>query len=140
MKNQQKWLTDKIPKAWCDKDLLIEICLFSILVDYVENEDNSLNSNNFDEEVKAGFISIEESARLLEKNHRINAAYKYIKNDRAILEAAIDDAYPDPAIYTGTNCTYKDMYGEVDRLTKIMEDADTAVMMLIVEIRGYLWS
>lgn len=36
---RQKYLTSKIPNSWCDKTSLVRICLFEMLVHYIEEED-----------------------------------------------------------------------------------------------------
>lgn len=100
---RQKWLTKAIPKHWSDKDYLIQTCLFTMLIHFVEVE-NGLESiygphyeefsEFYDEEQIAAHKKINQERKIIRAE--IEAAYNYVKTQRPELEKELSEAYPKP--------------------------------------------
>lgn len=109
---KQKFLTSKIPSSWCDKEELIEICLFEILVNFVEKEKYFNNTD----------LNLTEKEKQI--NKEIEFCYKSIKKTLPELQDKID------------NLNFKD-YG----LHDVMEEQDelkALICKLIVKNKNYL--
>lgn len=109
-KNQQHWLTSKIPKDHLDKDAIIQIVLFECLVHYIEKELDGKWTNFSKGDLD--HVSKEYMDRVTATESDLFAAYHYITRDRPqLLLAGIDTD---------------------------MRDADTEE--IIFKHRGYLWT
>jgi len=93
---RQRWLTKQIPRSWRDKDFLIETCLFAILVDYVENEDETiLKPYDLSDDLAAGHVSQEYIDYEVEWKNRVKEVYNYIKFHRPRFHKELNAAYPE---------------------------------------------
>lgn len=126
MKNQQKWLTKKIPKHWIDKDALLELVIFESLVHYVEYE-RGLNQSNLDwsEEIEKGYASKEYVEQIVMRESKLRYCYNYIKNERGVLVDKLENI---------------DDFREYEKVETELYDKDSEVMKIIIENRGYLWT
>ena len=143
---RQKWLTKQIPRVWTDKCDLVPICLFTILIDFVENEDHNLHYDYKDASAE-GVINDEWVTERIEIHQEILAAYDYITKERPALAQELGGAYPDVIHITVQDgqvqtdwSKYRELYKEVHRLEKIIENKDTWAMNIIVKHRNYLWT
>jgi hypothetical protein len=120
---RQKWLTDKIPNHWQDKDAIIETVLFACLIDYVENEKGTDHFfSDLSDDLSKGFVSQAYVDNLKKNEEQILAVYKYLKEERPNLEKTIEQC--------------GDNYFElVDQL----HEKDTEALLAIIKFRGYLW-
>lgn len=129
MKNQQKWLTDKLKGAWMDKDLIIEIVLFESLVNFVEEEKGLENIDyGWTEELEKGHVSEEYVENLALCQRELMHAYKYIKEKRPKMIKELEE------LLNG------DDVKKYFELVKEIQDEDTVIMTIIVEHRGFLWT
>jgi hypothetical protein len=141
---RQKWLTNVIPNHWCDKTQLVPICLFQILINFVE-EENGLDQLNVDweDEIKNGHCSPEYVASVMLYCTELKAVYDYITAERLVLEQAFVDSYPEVDI-SGNGFSTKEpfevAYRENNRLEKLLEEKDMHAMMTIVKHRKILWT
>lgn len=140
---RQKWLTRQIPREWMDKCDLIPLCLFNILVDFVENEDHNLLYDYKDASAD-GVINDAWVSERIEMNREILAVYEYIVKERNVLMVQFVEAHPE-FVYIKMDgpldlSTYKEAYKEVRRLEKVVSDKDTWAMTTIVKHRDYLWT
>lgn len=128
---RQKWLLNKIPNRWMDKDGLVELCLFEILVDYVEGE-KGLEMMNYDwsKELSDGFVSEEYVKNSQDTDKDIFDIYNYITKERPNLQKELDDIL----------LSSKGEYDKHNELEKQLENMDTDAMIKIVKMRGYLWT
>ena len=157
---RQKWLTSVIPNRWCDKVELVPLVNFAILIDFVEQE-NGLNQldTDWEQELKDGHVSQEYVDNVMRVYGELKGVYNYIKNERPQLEKDLENSYPEPkipfneiftplefgsaemasteTIYGGS---YEEVYGETNRLEKLIEDRDTWALRKIIEHRGVLWT
>jgi hypothetical protein len=140
---QNKRYRKIIPKKWNDVSSLIEKVNFEFVKGFYEDE--YLNG------------STDWSAT---ENHQkfanwLEDSYRYITVERPQLEKDLNGAYPPLRPFNdmfkkveGTNLykmtlgekSYKDLYSEVDRIEKLIEDKDTVVLENIIRNRQYFWT
>jgi hypothetical protein len=126
MKNQQKWLTKKIPKEWMDKDGLLELLIFECLVHFVEDEKGLRDSDyDWDAEFLDGYVTQEYMNRLRSRNAELWHCYHYIKLKRPMMVDNLDKT---------------DDFRAYERLEKELYDEDSFIMDIIIKNRGYLWT
>jgi hypothetical protein len=128
MKNQQRWLTNKLKGTWMDKDALLEICLFESLVHYVEEEERGLRDNLdelFKEELEKGHVTQETVDLIKTREGLLKQCYDWIKVGRSEIVKILD--------------TIEDRK-EYEKIEKELYDEDSEVMRIIIEQRGYLWT
>jgi len=123
---RQKWLTKKIPNTWCDKTELIRICLFECLVNYVEEEMDSIDWEHCDEikEAKANILK----------------CYLWIKIERPALEKEQEESWPQIESEFPFRLKDGESYDEHNRLEELIERTDNEIMKQIVDLRRVLWS
>lgn len=111
-----------IPRRWVDISTLIETVNFEFIKSFHDNEMHIIDWDS------------NESHR--EFKEWIDNAYIYITKGRSELEKQLSAAYP-PLKRKGE---YKDLYAEVNRLEKLIEDKDTEILLEMVKRRGMFWS
>ena len=127
MKNQQRWLTNKLKGTWMDKDALLEICLFESLVHYVE-EERGLRDNLdelFKEELEKGHVTQETVDLIKTREGLLKQCYDWIKVERPEIVKILD--------------TIED-WKEYEKIEKELYDEDSEVMRIIIQQRGYMWT
>jgi hypothetical protein len=127
MKNQQRWLTNKLKGTWMDKDALLEICLFESLVHYVEKE-RGLRDNLdelFKEELEKGHVTQETVDLIKTREGLLKHCYDWIKVGRPEIVKILD--------------TIED-WKEYEKIEKELYDEDSEVMRIIIQQRGYMWT
>jgi hypothetical protein len=127
MKNQQRWLTNKLKGTWMDKDALLEICLFESLVHYVE-EERGLRDNLdelFKEELEKGHVTQETVDLIKAREGLLKQCYDWIKVGRSEIVKILD--------------TIED-WKEYEKIEKELYDEDSEVMRIIIQQRGYMWT
>jgi hypothetical protein len=128
---RQKWLTSKIPRTWIDKDTVMEICVLECIKGFVEGE---RAIDNFEE--SQADLTYPEHQKKFDKE--LKEMYQLTTITLPNLEYALERAWnavpctwpgpPDPR-------PYDEIYGEVDRLIKEVEDFKTKIMVWAVENR-----
>lgn len=138
-----------IPRTWTDVSHLIEIVNFEFIKGFYENE--YLHGHTDWEGTGEHAV---EFAKWLE------SAYDYITIERPELERQMDAAYPPyrpidkmfvpcqtdengkVKMYTMVDDgkTYKEKYGEVDRLEQLIQDKDTEILTQLAKYRHFFWS
>lgn len=140
---RQKWLTKKIPKTWCDKVELLPLLMFEILIRFVE-EENGIAQLHLDwtEDVEKGFVSQEYVDNIKSIYSELEKTYYYVKTERKTLESALDKAYSDVPIWPNIASlkSYNEVYSEVIRIEKEIEEKDFAAMYTIVKHHQVLWT
>ena len=161
---RNKWLFKKIGNGYCDSYGLVDIVLFEILVHFVEVEkglDSILNKDSLAGDIKNGYFSEDYRNQQLKIREELEIAYDYIKNQRPALQKKHDASYPKPLTNlmdwfipckdgSGNSrmlsceerygMPFEEAYGEMIRIDKEIEDADTHTMFMIVSNRKYLWT
>lgn len=127
MKNRQKWLTDKLKGDWMDKDGLLEICIFESLVHYVEKEKGLRDNLDelFKEELEKGHVTQETVDLIKTREGLLKHCYDWIKVGRVEIQKLLESIQD---------------WKEYERIEKELYDEDSAVMKIIIELRGYMWS
>lgn len=126
---RQKWLTDVIPQKWCDKDELLRIINFQILLHFVESE-NGLDQLDADwsSEIKNGYVTEEYVDGVKKTYGELKQIYEYIKSGRAELEE-IYIKHLDAQSYSDAQC-----------IEDLIDVNDTYALTKIAEHRGKLWT
>lgn len=153
---KQKWLTKTIPNHWCDKVSLLKDIPFECLIHFVEKEDGlKMLAYQLDDD-QAGEERIQ---YFTEAHDDVKYAYEYIKNRRPALEKALDDAYPphvdfedmfgepnEQGLYTMKTseelygAPHEEVYANVRKIEKEIDDTDQKVLHLIIKHRRTLWT
>ena len=131
-KPQHSRLRKVIPKYWVDLDFVLIEVNFEIIKSFYEDE--YLN----------GWVDWESDESHKKFSKWLKKAYNYILVERPKLKQAAEDAYPEetdnPFTKKMNKSTYKELYGEVDRLEKLIHDTDTKIITDLVKYRDFLWT
>jgi hypothetical protein len=120
-----------VPKYWVDLDEVLLLVNFEIVKSFYEDE------------FVNGFVDWTS-----DKVHRkfgkwLEKAYAYITKGRPELKKAMYDAYPETKGFAKgkmSRLTYNQLYGEVDRLERLIHDTDTKLITELVKQRDFLWT
>lgn len=139
---KQKWLTKEIPNTWCDKVELIPRLLFASLIHFVEKENGLSQLNvNWDDDLKAGFISQEYIDNVNKTYGELKDVYEYVKNEREGLHKLLSESYPPfPLPPEMKSMKYEELYGETNRIEELICNKDRWAMHTIVTHVGCLWT
>jgi hypothetical protein len=111
------------PPTWCDKDELIRLAVFKLLVDFVEKEEPfKYNDWTTDE----GIIKAAEV---------IKESYKWITKDRAVAKKKYEDK-----LHKWAETKSKKYWNKLLPSEEFVEKRDQEILLKIIEIRGYLWT
>jgi len=132
---RNKWVKKSISNRWLDLDTIYENVLFAGIIDYIEGED-ALNVIGWD--------------NLKSEKEAIIKIYNWAKTGRAEMQKKLDDSYPPFDISKGfplqynnpddAKKKYEELYGETNRLEKLIYDTDTEYMIWLVTHRNILWT
>lgn len=133
-----------IPKQWKDISTLIVDVNFEMIKSFYEEEYLKIDIN---------WNACEEQKKF---SNWLKRTYKYITKDRIDLEKNIENAYPKHDFknflkrikdsgektieFNIDKRTYKEKYGEVDRLEKMLRNKDTKVLTEMVQYREFFWT
>jgi hypothetical protein len=132
-----KWIRKAVDGRWHDLDYCFSEILFAGIINYVEGE--------------KCFETIM-WVTPQEKRHKkkIEEIYKWAKTGRKELQDKIENAYPPienpitlPMRYASpedNKKTYEELYGEVNRLEKLLYDTDTQYLTWLIKCRNSLWT
>lgn len=133
---RHRWLTKRIPNGWCDKDTIIEICLFESVKHFIEPEgenacgilccDGPENQKRFMEELKTMYRFITVVIPDLEK--KLESAWDKVPHE------TLDNINKEMS-----DVEYEAIYGEVNRLEKEIEDLKDLVCEWVVKNRKNMW-
>ena len=127
-KPNQRWIKQHVEyKQWCEKPELIPQLLFACVINYVEPQGEDCFNT----------ICWESTPEHSEVEKGLRECYEYIKTGRAELQKEGDDAL---TVASGTQGPYEEVYGEHNRLEKLLDDTDEKYLIWIVQNRGYLWT
>lgn len=127
-------------REWHDKVTIIRDVLFAIVVDFVEKEGGAQII-----ETPPDVSETERDAIISQniRNQHILNIYDWIKTERPKLEIKLSNAYPKFVnwdAFTSSNKSYDELYGEVNKIDKLIEETDANHLKWIVENRGYFWT
>lgn len=144
---KQKWLTKKIPNHWCDKVELIPVCLFEIIVNFVEKEMDEV-CWDWQSEVDKGYVSQEYADEYKQREVNILEIYKWIKTDRPAMEKEQDrllnSCFSDSTF--DRDLCFSLTEGEKVFLNLRSENEiemnkkDQEMLHRIIDVREYLWT
>ncbi len=128
-KPQHSRIRKVIPKYWYDLDYVLLQVNFEIIKSFYEDEYTD------------GPVDWNADERHQKFAEWLEAAYGYIKWTRPQLEAEVEAAYPKAGERFGIEkASYKELYGEVDRLEKHIHKMDTKVLTELINNRDFLWT
>jgi len=132
-----KWIRKAVDNGWHDLDYCYTQLMFAGIINYVEGE-------------KCFETIMWVTPQEKKHKKKIEEIYKWAKTGRAELQKKIKAAYPPletpislPMRYASAEDnkkTYEELYGEVNRLEKLLYDTDTAYMIWLVKNRNTLWT
>ena len=116
-----------IPRKWADVSNLIVDVNFAMILSFKNEADESCVDWDYGDHRKF-------------KNW-LDAAAKWIQEDRPAIQKQRDDAYPPhPLPDHMRNWNYEQLYGEVNKLEKIIDETDSAIIKQMVDYRDYMWT
>jgi len=145
MRNEQKWLTDKISGVYLEKDNIIEIVLFQCIIDYVEVElDGKIKLQKIEEN--------DATPKLTEKWNQfyteLKEHYNIIKNTIPKMEKNSADLFDKISLgddnitfipsFEGDNINL--FFSQIWKIDDEIEKIKDEVLTWIVKNRGFLWS
>ena len=99
---------------------------------------------DWSEDLKSGFVSQEYVDNVIDRDSQFRSVYNYFKYRRPQLEKDLDNAYPESKYLfdvVGDNTkTYKELYAEVNRIEREIEENDAWAMKKMIELRQYMWT
>jgi hypothetical protein len=133
-----------VPRKWMDLSSIIKDVNFEIIKSFYE------------EEYLNGVVDWEQSGPShIEFSVWLEEAYRYVTEERLMLEKQMDDAYPPSrpidAWFEETEETFKGKklykfkpsnadYSEVNRLEQLIEEKDTEILSTLIKYRGFFWT
>jgi hypothetical protein len=137
---RQKWLTQKIPNHWIDKDTLWEICIFEGIKHYVE-KDGGLGHEVGDYESSQNDPTFPEWQKKF--NREVKQNYELITQRLPALEKDFEEAWkkiPHFEIGEVGKIDYEKVYGEVNRLEEQIHSLKTSIMFWVIFNRNSIWT
>lgn len=132
LKPKHKAIRKAIPKTWADITYLIVEVNFALIKDF------------YHEEAVAGFVDWNATKECKEFYSWLKRTVKYIEKDRPALEKQMNDAYPDYgpdfSVDQINKGSYKELYGEVNRLETLIHRKDTKLLKEMIDYRDYFWT
>jgi hypothetical protein len=108
---------------WMDlSDLIVDINFAIIL--------------QFKEEMDQGLVDWDWSEPHKQFKNWIESSVQWIKHDRVALDKQLHQSYPE----FDKKGTYEELYGEVNRIEKLIEDTDKTIMKQMIDYKGYFWT
>lgn len=114
-----------IPRTWTDISNLVVDLNFAMILSFKKEADESWVDWNGTEEHR-------------KFKNWLDAAADWIQKTRPELEKQRDNSYPPPAELKGKS--YDELYGEVNRVEKLINDTDTTIIKQMIEYRDYMWT
>jgi hypothetical protein len=131
-KPAHKRIRKAVPRDWRDLDYIIESVNFEILKSFYEDE------------YKKDIVDWTSTPDHKEFAKWLEAAYKYVTDERPVLQKRMDEAYPEEVGFDlnrkVTKTSYKKLYGEVERYENLITKKDTELMIEIIKRRRWFWT
>lgn len=116
-----------IPRKWADVSGLVVDVNFAMILSFKKEADESCVDWDYSDHRKF-------------KNW-LDASAKWIQEDRPAIEKQRDDAYPPyPLPEHMRDWSYDQLYSEVNKLDKIIDETDSAIIKQMVDYRDYMWT
>jgi len=117
-----------IPRQWTD------VC--SLIVDV-----NSALIISFKKEADKSYVDWSGTEKHQQFKDWLDAAAKWITQDKPKLEKQKSDAYPPhPLPPDMKHLKYDELYGRVNEIEKIIEDTDSKILKEMIDYREYMWT
>ena len=117
-----------IPRKWADVSSLVIDVNFAMILSFKREADESC-------------VDWDGSDGHRKFKNWLDAAAKWIQEDRPVIEKQRDNAYPPhPLPDHMRDWNYEQLYSEVNKLEKIINDTDSAIIKQMVDYRDYMWT
>jgi hypothetical protein len=139
---RQSWVMKGLEKNWVDKTELIPQLLFKCIIHFIEEEE-ALNFTDWDNSFEGGqafrleLIECYHWAKWgrKDKQEELNKAYPPAKPFREMFIKQGDGNY----VMKPSEKSYDELYGEVNKIEKELDETDEKWLTWIVQNRKYLW-
>ena len=145
--HRQSWLIKKLPRTWRDKDHIMEVCILECIRNYIEGEE-ALGKNMCHFESSQNDSTFPEHQKIF--NRELKEVYDLMTIELPRLEKEMEIAWDNVPHRTmediinmnteSTKLSYEEMYGDVNRLEKEINDLKTQVMIWAVNNRFSMWT
>lgn len=117
-----------VPRTWADISGLIVDVNFAMILSFKKEADESCVSWDHGEDIQKFKNWLDSSAH-------------WITVGRPNCEAQKNALYPPhPLPEEMKNFTYEQLYGELNKIEKLINDTDTAILKQMIEYREYMWT
>ena len=121
-------IRNAIPREWADVTSLIVDVNFAMIKSFKKEADES-------------YVDWDGTENHREFMNWLNSAVHWITIGRPKCEAQVDALYPPhPLTDLQKGKSYEELYGEVNKMEKLIEDTDTKILKQMIEYRGYFWT
>jgi hypothetical protein len=117
-----------IPRTWTDlSDLVVDLNFAMIL--------------SFKKEADESWVDWDGTEGHRKFKNWLDAAADWIQKARPELEKQRDNSYPPMGPFKDrSGKTYDELYGEVNRIEKLINETDSNIIKQMIEYRDYLWT
>jgi hypothetical protein len=117
-----------IPRKWADVSSLVIDVNFAMILSFKKEADESC-------------VDWDGTDGHRKFKNWLDAAAKWIQEDRPAIEKQRDNAYPPyPLPEHMRDWNYDQLYGEVNKLEKIINETDSTIIKQMVDYRDYMWT
>ncbi len=117
-----------IPRTWMDLcDLVVDLN-FAMILSFKKEADESL-------------VDWDGTVEHRKFKNWLAAAADWIEKARPALEKQKDNSYPPLGPFKErSGKTYEELYGEVNRIEKLINETDSNILKQMIEYRDYMWT
>ncbi len=117
-----------IPREWVDVCSLVVDINFAMIL-------------SFKKEADASWVNWDGTEEHRKFKNWLDAAADWIQKSRPELEKQKDNAYPPLGPFKDqSGKTYDELYGEVNRIEKLINDTDSNIIKQMIDYRDYMWT
>ena len=117
-----------IPREWVDVCSLVVDINFAMIL-------------SFKKEADASWVNWDGTEEHRKFKNWLDAAADWIQKARPELEKQKDNAYPPhPLPVELKGKTYDELYGEVNRIEKLINETDSNIIKQMIDYRDYMWT
>jgi hypothetical protein len=132
-KPQHSRIRKAVPKYWYDLDYVLLQVNFEIIKSFYEDE------------YVDGPIDWQADEKHKKFAEWLESAYRYITEERPVLQKRMDESYPQEDINFDLNkgmnkISYKKLYGQVEKYETLIHKTDTKILTELVKNRDFFWT
>jgi hypothetical protein len=117
-----------VPRVWADISSLVVDVNFAMILSFKKEADESC-------------VDWQRGENIQKFKNWLDSSAHWITVGRPNCEAQRDALYPPyPLPEEMKNFTYEQLYGELNKIEKLISDSDTAILKQMIEYREYMWT